>query len=450
MSSPAPTILAAVLALTVGVACSFETAYDGTRFQCNATRDCPDGFACVANQCVDAPEADAAPGDGDAGPEPASACGGVGVLAGTFDDGRWGEAWGEVSWSPDGPRLRADFTAGEPVQVQGAYHTLREYYFADGDAVSVSLEGVDAGTVLSGRLIIDTGDRNRNQNYEIGLAGGEMRVQEYDETTEDTTVRYTGAYVPEMHRYWRLGREGDDWVASVSPDGQVWQELVSRPMIDPVPRAVVRVSLYVRAPESLAAAAELVFDNLDGTPARTCSISELTDDFDTAAAQQVWNVYQAGGACQVTQIGGMLRLVADASADECGYQSRLDFDADGGTVAIEAREPGGEDDPPLELALRAGGSGAYRFYAGGTPRTLAAARPEGDVTSVELTEDMRWWRMRHSGTSLSYEVSADGLDWETVAVAGNVTFTEDVDLFIQIQQGTGEVAVDNLNLPPVP
>ena len=44
---PPPSILTA-LALVAG--CSLDAEYGGTRFRCEATPDCPDGFTCVADE----------------------------------------------------------------------------------------------------------------------------------------------------------------------------------------------------------------------------------------------------------------------------------------------------------------------------------------------------------------------------------------------------------------
>ena len=119
-------MIIAALALPAG--CSLDVDYGDTRFQCDGTRDCPDGFTCVAEECR--------PGGGDGAPTAAFTSDSSFLLV-SLD--------ATSSTDPDGDPLDYAWTFGDDSTGTGATisHT---YETADTYEVTLTVRDDDGNT----------------------------------------------------------------------------------------------------------------------------------------------------------------------------------------------------------------------------------------------------------------------------------------------------------------
>jgi len=190
-------------------------------------------------------------------------------------------------------------------------------------------------------------------------------------------------------------------------------------------------------------------------PPPPCHPAELEDAFEGDQLSLLWGQQGNIGTTGVANGRGFAELPANQDSVLVGLFSQRQYDLNGCNVWVEVPVV-----PPAEavggavLTATVGNSFAYMVTEQGL---LGMGLQIGDniVASTATTYDAaahRWWRIRHDGTTIFFESSADGAAYDTLLqTASPPTYEVNILLGAQVKAPNAEpvrAEFDNLNLLP--
>jgi hypothetical protein len=438
-------VLASVLA--VAAACGFDATFDG-RFRCDDDHACPGGAACGADGfCAggdDGIDAGQAGGDGGDGGG-AGACGTTSALR---DD--WGaQESTDVRWECSGPiavaddHLRASLPGGE--QAYGACVSRRQYRLAgSGLTVVPETSGDDVEAMLA--VVLPSG-----VEYRAILHEGALRFTRVDGDAYEMLLDVTHDAGADLR--WRLREAGGVIRFETASATGAFEERATSDADDLPTYVAVRLSGYgrdTRASDGVVRFGPLNADVAAPLCAASSIVDTFTDDADDAAR---WVTLGSDAICTQEREGGVLRIGSVGGGERCGLGSRMGYDLGGDAVSVEAVGPG-DGNPTLVFEVLGADGRWYRFRVAGDPPDLVAeSGGTSNVSTVTVAlsdEDHRFWRFRHEGGSLLWEVSADGAAWERLHEREGVVEPSDMQILLYGQSPVTAfdptiVEIDNLN-----
>ena len=429
-------------------ACTFTADFEGTRYRCEASDVCPDGYGCVRGVCL-------------AGLSDLGSCGTMAVAAhdflaidfANFDDS---SIW---RYSVDDPAT---------IAVEGGQLVLAVPDTAEdvGSAFKLDKLFPRAGSEIAVEIIERSPDETSGAYLLIEDRAGD-HVEFYEEagrlyavlhTSVDELVLAELAFDPIVHRFWRIREQDGEFIFATSPDGAQWTEHARDLGTDVDGWLGAEVGLWKWGTGG--GQARLVVDNLNGgvSDVDFCPSLSLQDDFDDGVKSSEWQIRDTGG-CLVYESEGRVGFeFPDSGASECTYHSNTRFDLRASTISIEAPVADIADlEQCLKLRIPGGIEVEFELYEGqlrGEKDTVA-----DDDTLFEVSFDPvahRYWRFRGAGNTVFWEVSPDGHNWQVMASHESPDWNPgQVAIDIIGDTDTGQVAnpgmgVDNLNIVPPP
>jgi len=460
-----------VLALWLASACRVSIDYSGTAYQCDQFGRCPPGFECRDGVCVplgepafdagsDAatPPADANDLDGgnsDATPPDAAvaaACGTTDRLVDDFEDGirdpQWFPAWADpgTSVSEENGQLvvRVNANAGDN---WAGYHSEFVHNMA-GRAVEVRVPQVGPlYTILEVR-------HHNDAKVQLLESEGAMRAG-VQGLPSGNGERAQVPYDSVAHAWWRIREQDGVLYWELSADRTAWTTLYQE--ADPFPFDMVYVILS--AGGDMATATEAHFDDLnpDGDKSEPwCPIASLRDDFEDGVLATPWADSWTETGCELAETGGEATILFDGTPDAwCGYETAPVYDACDGRIELEIASPLDVPDTDMSLVLSFPSEdvelsiecwdGMLRMFervGANTPMTTAITYNPGPH---------RWWRIRESAGTLSWETSPNGSSWTAHATrptdfdCGTAYVIFAAGVWDTWTGGATEAAIDNVN-----
>ncbi|HUS63678.1 MAG TPA: hypothetical protein VMZ28_04005 [Kofleriaceae bacterium] len=433
--------------LAAASACGFDAKFDG-HFRCDDDHACPGGAACGADGFCEGggDEIDAGGPGADSGTD-----GGGPIECGTTDALR--DDWAaqettDLRWLCGGPiavaddHLRASLAANQ--DAYGECVTRRQYRLSgSGLTVKPETTGDDVEAILG--VTLPSG-----VDYRAVLHQGRVRFIRVEGENDDTLV--DKPYDAGDDARWRM-READGVLRfETASDAGEFVERASSDQ-DELP-AYVTVHVSGWGPDNRSDDGMVRFGPLNADVATPrCPASSIVDTFTADADNESrWLLTGQDSICTNERAGGVLRIGSVGGLDRCGIASRMGYDLSGDTASIEAVATG-DGTPTLVFEVVGADERWYRFKVSGNPPDLtteSGGAGNSSTATVDLSEeDHRFWRFRHDGGSMFWQVSADGDSWTDLHERQGVV--EPDDMQIQLY-GTSLAAfdptilqVDNLN-----
>lgn len=425
----------ALLALWLAASCWVSVDYSGTAYQCDQYGQCPPGFECRDGVCVPfgapgsdaggdalSPPLDASDVDGrsaDATPPdaaPPAPCGTTDRLVDDFEDGitdpQWFPAWADpgTAVSEEGGELVVSVSAGAGDAWAG-YHSEHVHDLA-GRAVEVRVPQV--GPLYT---ILELQHHN-DVAAQLFESEGAMHASVYG-LPSGNGERAQVPYDSVAHQWWRFREQDGVLYWEVSADRSAWTTLYQE--AEPFPPDMVYVSLS--AGGDSATATEAHFDDLnpDGDKSQPwCPISTISDEFEDGVIAPRWADSWTETGCELAETGGEATILFDGTPNAwCGYETAPVYDACDGELTLAITSPLDVPDADMSLILSFPGEDIALSieYWDGMLRLFE--RVGGDTPmSVSLSYNQaqhRWWKIRESAGTLSWETSPNGSSWTSHA-----------------------------------
>lgn len=427
----------AVVAL-VCAACTVNADFGSSTFRCS-DGVCPDGFSCVGGMCVvpddpdagstvdappgapDAPVADA--GTPDAAP-PAVTCGSPLVITEDFEDPDLGEMW---SYSFSSAPATRSVTGGRGVLTM-AENTAGSHYvgFATqwwfdlrGSRAYVEIpEMVNPATSAEAFFILA---RSSDDRVLFNQQGGNLvaRVRTGGVNTEVGS----GTYDPIAHRWWQIREQDGSVYFETSPDGSGWNVFAEAPA--PPYLATVRPQITAGTWEAVVGPGALHVDNFNGggaPQASWCKAGSVSDDFEDGQTGMLWD-RSWSSACTRAEVGGQIVFSpAPGSSNYCGNNTGTLFDLTESEVTIELVQPTAQVTGPVTyFKVEIDSDNFVGFAVEGLDRLNTRYGVLGDWTTIDDRQfdpvAHHFWRLRHGGTTVYWDVSPDGTTWNNLGSA---------------------------------
>lgn len=333
-------------------------------------------------------------------------------------------------------------------------------YFPLGGASS-SIEVVEVPDVSNLGLYLDIGDAY--SQYLSWRLEGRSLYAEYDgassvklgSDSSSTLILEEIPYDPVQTRWLRVRETGGQIVWETSPDNADWTQhasMSSPPEFD----NWVFVGLEVWNGNASPQETSMVIDNLNGGASDMgfCAAESLQDDFEDGIRALQWNTWE-DGPCEFVESGRLGFSFSDGGA-ECAYVSGTVFDLSQSSVTVEGPL---EDVPLLEhemmVFLENGDSLEFELWDG----VLLGERHYGEsYDTVFMTPfdpvQHKYWRVRGAGTSVFWELSSDGREWQEMATYNEFGLRLDrVRIALSAYADVGSISsadlgFDNLNIGP--
>ncbi|MBW2525814.1 MAG: hypothetical protein JRI23_16645 [Deltaproteobacteria bacterium] len=392
-------------------------------------------------------------------PDAEPSCGGVTVLAESFESGFDEAAWQRGEGDGGTVTVReGHLVASLPESGYGhAFLATRHSYDLTGRAVSVeavSMPPAGSGTETTFGVRSDFGHR-----IEFYLSGDQLRADRIVAGQEETIASVL--YQPTAQRFWRV-REQDGVVYWETSDGGEWQERASATtasLFDPHHLFVY----FGSGGSGNGTPVETHFDDLNGggPPAESlCPAHALRDDFDDREQGAAWRAgsYTEEGCSLAETDGRLVATMAPGAWRQCGYATSSVYNLLGSAVVLEVVEPpeaGTETNVSLQVAKDLYDDAATLNVNGENVHCQTYVGNQEDLVAYRqyVHADHRWLRLREESGALHYEASAEGASWLSLGEAASPFDLGRVKLIVGFSKGPNypdrtTVAVDNLNLPP--
>lgn len=448
VSSIVSSIVAAVAMLPLA-SCEFQSDHSNTRYRCEQSQSCPNGFQCVQGFCESEERAE----------DVAGRCGTPTMLSDDFSTASPDlELW-EITQADS---LTVEHSAGQlvfgfPANIEGnaSYRSLQLHGFAEGVAF-VEVPALDTSSAIELTFAIES---HQGNVASIRHSGESLLFSQTIGGTDGTKATVT--YSPDEHRYWRL-REHDSRVYwETSGNGRSWKihatddsTLLSGPALMNISAKSLMPSTEDRT---------VAVSNINGgvpSQERWCAASALTDDYNDPQKNPSKWLDVGGSDCTVqNNSAGELRIVTPGGlTPECGQASHLPVDLTASTIAVEATVVTGASNSlasRMKLAFANGDEIAFEkngAVLSGT-RDVQGNTDPGFSEAYDETAH-RWWRFRGENGILHWETSPDGLSWNTQASHESPAITLDevtISLLCATLVGSSNSTChfDNVNLPPL-
>ncbi len=395
--------------LALSAACNFDAKFDG-QFACDDDHPCPDGQTCGENGlCSGSGGDDGGGGDGDGGHGDGGAelaCGTTSALrddwsAQATTDLRW-VCGGAIAVSDD--TLRATLPADE--EAYGECNSRRQYRLA-ASGITVSPETSDDEVEAALVLVLPSG-------VAYGMVRVEGKLHATRREGDDVQVLIEEPYDAEQHARWRMREANGDLLWETASEGGTFVELFSSDMDDLPAYVTVRLSGW--GPDTRAEDGFVRFGPLNADVAvPLCEASSVVDQFSADADDEArWTTLGNDVICTQERSNGVLRIGSMGGLDRCGVGTRMGYDLSDDEVAVEAVTTG-DGQPSLNFEVLGADGRWYRFRVSGDPKDLVAesggSGNSSNKTATLSEGDHRYWRFRHDGGSMLWEVSADGEAW---------------------------------------
>jgi len=145
-------------------------------------------------------------------------------------------------------------------------------------------------------------------------------------------------------------------------------------------------------------------------------IDILADDFEDGEGQPQWGGYSSGGGA--SEAGGQLELTSGTSTSHYGgFITDRYYDFREGSVAVEVTAvPDPATPSRLELHVRRNDSQALVIRESGNELSFHKSVNGGaELGRIAFdANEHRWWRIRHEGQAVYWEVSPDGSSWSVI------------------------------------
>ena len=183
-------------------------------------------------------------------------------------------------------------------------------------------------------------------------------------------------------------------------------------------------------------------------------MGNLRDDFNQTLNGEVWVTSNDGDGI-VNAIGGRLLVTFGTMGANAGVATTQQWDLNSDAISVEITAGGqarvyfGVFDQFPDSSIYAGftrlQTGELRFEVA----DIAGGIPEfSDLGTIDFNVIAhRFWRVRHDGTNIVYEVSAMGVDWEQVATFQPVGSVRRMVVAMGAVGTAGDTAIafDNVN-----
>lgn len=275
----------------------------------------------------------------------------------------------------------------------------------------LAMQLVQSVPVGSGNFYSEMGARiSGNDFLQILCDGSDLYFQERVAGGSVSSASIT--YNATRHKWLRIRSAGTTITWETSKDGAAWT--IQRTKVTAL--ALTTLNAHIGAgdwiTEGLTGTA--IFDNVNLNSGTTigepnAKTETLTDSFNTTDSLK-WNVV-AGAAVS----GG--QLVLDASSDFTNYNSIDNYDFTDSYVAVQMVQPppiNGDCISEMGLYYGAGASDFIQINFDGESVYFQHRVGGGSVTGGSVTYDPlrhKWWRIRSSGTTITWETSRTGSAW---------------------------------------
>lgn len=274
-------------------------------------------------------------------------------------------------------------------------------------AVEVVVEEAGTGdgvaTVLAARF-------DPNHFFQLLVRNGMLITTFVDVTPMTSAIPYD----PVAHRVWRIRENGGMLIFEVSPDRVSWVQL--RAVATPEWVDAITVSMYVTNEKKLDKDNRAIFAQFNESVPRAswCAATALRDDFGDGVIGRAWDKIESGEMCQVAETGGSAVFTHEAgAAGSCfaGYATRALYDLRANSVEIAV--------PNITL-FRPNWWVFFTADTGSRSLTLQfadgnmCAAATGFATQCTPYTGAGYWRLSHSGTELSWQVSTDRATWTAI------------------------------------
>ncbi|HEY4175759.1 MAG TPA: hypothetical protein VGM90_02955 [Kofleriaceae bacterium] len=266
-------------------------------------------------------------------------------------------------------------------------------------------------------------------------------------------------YDPTAHAYVRIGLEGTQAVFETSPDGVAWKKQGST-LYDGMDFVQVKFDAY-RNPLGGEVAVS-ISDILGGVANGTaCKMNTLVDTFDGTELTELWaNSVQNIATMSVGN--GLLHVDtpdfrAAGTPSLAVLASSLPYDLSNSEVVIDVVQPLAVDAAKyIRFAIGEYAKNDLQMtLTNGRLTVLAvqAGQPPGSPLYDQLYDPatQHWWRIQNTTAGTTFDVSADGKTWATLAL--NVSTTPPAIGLVTMAVGSGspdpdEARFDNVNSAP--
>jgi hypothetical protein len=397
--------------------------------------------------------AGASGGEGAGGGGP-SECGKVDVLSDDFEadsfDWRW-QNYGSAFTLQGGALLLTLPTGVEE------FFQLQSTAAFDMRGRSVVFELSQPPTLGQGYWLNVAGDPSNYVEFYIN-AGGTL---EYAAEVDDVYNPFASEpFDPVDHRFFRFRESAGTIFYETSPDGTAWTERTDYDLTGVFDPEFTYVyfggNTGLASPGCTVGVARVYAEPAGG--AETCPIASLTDDFEDGARGSVWGEGWESPECVLDEGSGVLRLsCAAASYASSAYGSSAAYDLTGSSASVElASTPAPDEDSWMTFAItRPEADTMYTIQTEGSfLEVYEVIRGSwSQVVSLPFDADaMRVVRFSEAGGQLSFEHSADGVDFTTFHQREPVFSLTELQILLAGGNDSdtlaSEMAFDNLNLVP--
>lgn len=289
----------------------------------------------------------------------------------------------------------------------------RRMYQLHGSSVTVRLEDLvveGAGNEVTIQL------HALDLSYDVSL-----RVRE-NETQPFSAIGGTGvaAAGPASAYPWlRIEESGGTLRWLRSTDGTDFVSIRESPTNTVLPDGFVRLTISAIVTGGAGSASAAIDEvNVPGVSVPWCAMSSLVDTFDVATA--LWGRSSGSISCSVAVGNGEVNLAHDGTLGPgpCELGSSSAYDLSNGRVTVRALSV----DTTTQMTLRYSNDRflSIRYELGGSDE-LVVETEGGDLARIPYdATDHAYWGFEDDGNNrVAAIVSADGLDWNTLAVANN-------------------------------
>lgn len=274
--------------------------------------------------------------------------------------------------------------------------------------------------------------------------GNQLTFSVRDDINETPVATLT--YDPVQHAYVRAEWDGAQISFATSMDGMVYTTKGSRPLDG---MELVRLSMQTSRPGNASGFTVFIDDLMGGVrQGHACPISELHDDFERSELGPFW----ARSAFVRGTIGIDAGAVLVTAPAEMYLRAPKLYDLRDSQIVVEVPKMV-ESDPDKHVALTLEAPDGDRVSFHQVNGVLAAKgehagqsiQPFAQTYSASLH---RWWRIRNSGATTTWEVSGDGTQWQPFGSTTDLTDLERVQVqwYVYSIAATPDSArLDNIN-----
>jgi hypothetical protein len=343
--------------------------------------------------------------------------------AGVLDSGLWGASFAMpgTSFAEAG----GDLVLTLANNVAGAYVVCQSSRYYDLRDARVSVEVAQIADVDAAADLVVNFDTDNS--FSVGVTSNMLfAVQDINAVTSQVT---SIPFDPVAQRHWAIAEHAGTISFETSSDGVSFTSFATTPTTFDV--SLVNVELLAGTDTAIPNPGEVRFAAVNGgvSIGAACPATSLVDRFDGTVSNHVWARSFSDACCTQSVAGGVLQFTTDGSL---GYLSRntsagFDLRDSQTSVTIVSGPAGTVFDVSLNVNQGSPNQLDFSLKAGVFNAQVIAI---GDSMTSAQNPGERYLRIRESGGTLYFEVSADNTAWRIVYQLSDPFPLDDVTLAV--------------------